>query len=335
MSCGLGILQGYWDSRALGVAFDFGGGASSGLKQIPCRGVYPFGGVRKLDITILIQYISAMEFREKWNRFADRAMKFFGLRPYSTGPRSVDPYNIYFDDDDPDDKRALRVAMFVALLFHFLLFIIRFAAGAGVFIPDNRQLITLRNIAGPPSIAGGGAPKTAPKKVEVPKPKPQPIPFPDPTPDDPEPLYEPVLEVAPQIIAQMGTDISIGDISAPPGTGGLGGSSGRIAGRGPGGPGDGVYTVGGGVMPPVVIAQPLPLYTEEARKARIEGLVLLQAIIRKDGSVDSFKVIRGLGYGLDESAINTIATKWRFKPGTLNGQPVDVQANIEISFRLY
>jgi len=51
--------------------------------------------------------------------------------------------------------------------------------------------------------------------------------------------------------------------------------------------------------------------------------------------VDSFKVIRGLGYGLDESAINTIATKWRFKPGSLNGQPVDVQATIEVSFRLY
>ena len=96
-----------------------------------------------------------------------------------------------------------------------------------------------------------------------------------------------------------------------------------------------VYGIGGGVKAPVAIFQPLPLYTEDARKARVEGIVLLQAIIRKDGSVDSFRVIRGLGYGLDESAINTIATKWRFKAGTLNGQPVDVQANIEVSFRLY
>ncbi len=107
-------------------------------------------------------------------------------------------------------------------------------------------------------------------------------------------------------------------------------------GRGTGsGIGDGVYGLGGGVKAPVAIYQPLPLYTEEARRARVEGIVLLQAIIRKDGSVDSFKVIRGLGYGLDESAINTIATKWRFKPGTLSGQPVDVQANIEVTFRLY
>jgi TonB family protein len=93
--------------------------------------------------------------------------------------------------------------------------------------------------------------------------------------------------------------------------------------------------VGNGVRPPQVLFEPLPAYTEEARKAHAEGIVLVQAVIRKDGSVDSFKVLRGLGYGLDESAITTIASKWRFKPGTLNGSPVDVQANIEVSFRLY
>ncbi len=83
------------------------------------------------------------------------------------------------------------------------------------------------------------------------------------------------------------------------------------------------------------LTQPLPTYTQEARKARAEGTVLLQGIIRKSGSVDSLKVIRGLGYGLDESALNTIQTKWRFQPGTHNGVPVDVQANIEVSFKLY
>jgi len=276
------------------------------------------------------------KFRESWASFADGFLKFFGLRPYAIGPRAVDPYNIYLDEQDPDDKRALRMAMFIAIMFHLMLFIVKFTTESMVFFPDNKQLITLRNIAGPPSTAGGGKPKTAPKRVEVPKPKPKPLPFPDPTPDDPEPLYEPVPENAPQIIAQMSTSLSIGDIDAPPGDGGLGGESeGAGVGRGTSGPGDGIYTVGGGVMAPQAISQPLPLYTEEARKSRVEGLVLLQAIIRRDGSVDSFKVIRGLGYGLDESAINTIATKWRFKPGTLNGRPVDVMANIEVSFRLY
>jgi len=51
--------------------------------------------------------------------------------------------------------------------------------------------------------------------------------------------------------------------------------------------------------------------------------------------VDSFKVIRGLGYGLDESAITTIASKWRFKPATFRGMPVDFEINIEVAFRLF
>ncbi len=190
-----------------------------------------------------------------------------------------------------------------------------------------------------------------------------------PDPEDPRPLIpaEDLMASAPSV--QMPIDIPqdmslpIGDIMAPPngsrssgpglgggiGTGrGTGVGSGTGPGVGPGsgggmgggsgggiGSGVGPYVVGGGVKAPVAIYQPLPAYTEEARKARAEGIVLIQAIIRKDGSVDSFKVLRGLGYGLDESAINTIATKWRFKPGTLNGTPVDVQANIEVSFRLY
>jgi protein CpxP len=96
----------------------------------------------------------------------------------------------------------------------------------------------------------------------------------------------------------------------------------------------GVYVVGSGVKAPVAVYQPLPAYTQEARDAKVEGIVLLQCIIRKDSSITDVKVIRGLGYGLDESAINTL-TSWRFKPGTLNGTPVDVRANVEISFRLY
>ena len=283
-----------------------------------------------------------MSFKESWARFSDKFMKFFGLRPFDTGSRMIDPYNIYLDEDDPNDRRALRVAMFAALLFHLLLFVVRFATDARVFIPDNRQLITLRNLAGPQMGGGGGGrPKTAAPRAEVPKPKPVVLPFPDPTPDAPEPLYQPVTESAPQIVAQVGNDFSIGEATGPAGSAGLGGSGrggglGDGTGRGTGsGIGDGVYGLGGGVKPPVAIYQPLPLYTEDARRARVEGIVLLQAIIRKDGSVDSFRVIRGLGYGLDESAINTIATKWRFKPGTLSGQPVDVQANIEVTFRLY
>lgn len=115
------------------------------------------------------------------------------------------------------------------------------------------------------------------------------------------------------------------------------GSGGGMGGGSGGGIGSGVgpYVMGSGVTEPIPIEDPRPAYTEEARKNRTEGTLVLQAIIRANGRVDSFKVVKGLGYGLDESAISTISTKWKFKPGTFKGQPVDVLANIEVTFRLY
>ena len=83
-----------------------------------------------------------------------------------------------------------------------------------------------------------------------------------------------------------------------------------------------------------MIYKTLPGYTEEARKNRVEGIVLLEVVVRANGSVDNAKVVRGLGFGLDESALREVVTKWKFKPGTLEGRPVDVQALIEVSFRL-
>ncbi len=88
------------------------------------------------------------------------------------------------------------------------------------------------------------------------------------------------------------------------------------------------------VKPPKAIYQPLPPYTPEARANKIEGKVVLIAIIHKDGTVAVSKVAKGLGYGLDESAIHTVETQWRFEPGTRNGKPVDVYANIEVGFFL-
>jgi TonB family protein len=90
-----------------------------------------------------------------------------------------------------------------------------------------------------------------------------------------------------------------------------------------------------GVTAPKVLEAPSPSYTEEARIARAEGIVTLNAVVRKDGRVDRFEVVNGLGYGLDESAIRTVATEWRFKPATYEGQPVDCRAHIEVAFRIY
>ncbi|MBN1568752.1 MAG: TonB family protein [Acidobacteria bacterium] len=100
-------------------------------------------------------------------------------------------------------------------------------------------------------------------------------------------------------------------------------------------PPEGVFVPGGQVKAPVIIYQRMPSYTQAARDARAEGIVLLEATVRKNGTVDSIKVLRGIGYGLDESAVHTIATEWKFRPGTRNGQPVDVRVVIETAFRLY
>jgi TonB family protein len=62
---------------------------------------------------------------------------------------------------------------------------------------------------------------------------------------------------------------------------------------------------------------------------------VLEVMIRKDGSASPLKVVRGLGYGLDESAVETVKKKWRFKPGMKDGKPVEVKADIEIQFSLW
>jgi TonB family protein len=98
---------------------------------------------------------------------------------------------------------------------------------------------------------------------------------------------------------------------------------------------NGTYLVGKGVTQPVALPNPMPSYTEEARRARVQGVILLKCIIHRDGTVGVPYIIRGLGYGLDQSAINTIEKYWRFRPGTFQGQPVDVMVDIEVVFRIH
>jgi len=95
------------------------------------------------------------------------------------------------------------------------------------------------------------------------------------------------------------------------------------------------YITGKGVQSPILVSQPKPPYSAEAKFVKTEGIVVLEAIVYKDGSVGIIKLLRSLGYGLDESAIKTIEEKWLFKPGMMNGQPVNIKVDIEVSFGLY
>ncbi len=96
-----------------------------------------------------------------------------------------------------------------------------------------------------------------------------------------------------------------------------------------------VYVVGPDVTEPEVLSAPRPNYTEEARRARREGVIILGAVIEADGSVDNVVLVKGLGFGLDEISAETVMKKWRFKPATRDGKPVAVKVNIETTFRLY
>jgi len=116
--------------------------------------------------------------------------------------------------------------------------------------------------------------------------------------------------------------------------GGLG--SGNGGGFGPGsggGVGGGVFRVGGGVSQPAVIFKVDPEYSEEARKAKYSGTVMLAVVVDVEGHARDIHVVKSLGMGLDEKAIEAVE-KWKFKPGMKGGQAVNVRATIEVNFRL-
>lgn len=138
-------------------------------------------------------------------------------------------------------------------------------------------------------------------------------------------------------LAKMGIPSNGTGAGAGIGTGRGGGvGAGNGAGFGPGsggGVGGGVYRIGGGVSPPQLLFKVEPEYSEEARKAKFQGTVVLYVEVDEHGNPRNLKVIRPLGLGLDQKAIEAVE-KWRFKPGLKDGKPVAVAATIEVNFRL-
>jgi protein TonB len=111
---------------------------------------------------------------------------------------------------------------------------------------------------------------------------------------------------------------------------GEGSGSGIGNGYGPGG----VVQVGGGVKGPVIIYQPEPEFSEEARKAKFMGVVTVSLIVDATGKPQNVKVTRGVGMGLDENAVAAVK-QYRFKPATENGKPVAVYLNVEVNFEIF
>ena len=206
-------------------------------------------------------------------------------------------------------------------------------------------------------LGGGGSENDTPKAArtkELPRHDALTVPLSKPHESDPELTNDPP-KPEPQIqIPAVMTTAGIQDISAltspsitdsqGPATGG-GGGDGKGSGVGPGtGPGLGPGRNGGtgdgdrggnGVASPRLVKEVKPGYTPQALRARIQGMVTLQAVVLPDGSVGTAHIVRSLDstFGLDEEAVKAVKL-WRFLPGTLAGRAVPVRVEIELTFTL-
>jgi protein TonB len=223
----------------------------------------------------------------------------------------------------------------------------------------------LKQPAPPPKAQVKGAslerspvPKPRPVTTRPPEPKPKPTPPPPapepvakpvepPPPEPPKPLPQvvaPVAQTAPDPVDKAGVLADAKDSdSHGAGTGngagtgqGTGIGEGTGSGIGPGsggGTGGGPYRPGAGITPPAIIREVRPDYTEEARRRGLSGDVELEIVVRADGSVANVRLLRGLGAGLDQRAIDAVK-QWRFSPARRFGTPVDVMVEVAVEFKL-
>ncbi len=121
------------------------------------------------------------------------------------------------------------------------------------------------------------------------------------------------------------------------GTGqGTGIGEGQGSGIGPGsggGTGGGPYRPGSGIAPPRLLREVKADYTEEARQRNVEGEVVLEIVVRHDGSVGDVRVLKGLDSGLNQKAVEAVK-QWRFSPARRLSQPVDVIVEVAVEFKL-
>jgi TonB family protein len=184
-----------------------------------------------------------------------------------------------------------------------------------------------------------------------PPPRPEPTPDPPPPPPPPAPPAPTPPVVAPVVSAPSDANDRAG-VPAPtsstapsngPGDGGgtgtgVGTGSGRGNGAGLGdgsvaGTGGGPYRPGSGITPPSIEREVKPVYTEDGRRRGVEGDVVMEVVVRADGTIGNVRVLQGLGSGLDQRAIDAVR-QWRFFPARRHGAAVDVMVEIAVEFRL-
>lgn len=202
----------------------------------------------------------------------------------------------------------------------------------------------------PPALRRGTSTLRSPLPVRRPPPVDPPpvVRVSDPPPIAPEPLPPVVAPVAPVAADPKDRAGVPADVPPAPETRGPGDQGGTGTGKdtgigegigpgvGPGiggGTGGGPYRPGSGITPPTVLREVKPDYTEEARRRSLEGDVVLEIVVRRDGSVGDVKILQGLGGGLDARAVDAVR-QWRFSPAKRQGAPVDVIVEVAVEFKL-
>jgi protein TonB len=215
------------------------------------------------------------------------------------------------DSHEEEEKKGLRLGIALAIAAHLLFFVVHLPdlGDKTYHIGTQDPVYVVQQIRFQP-------PPPAQQKTTKPQEKRKKIPIPDPTPDDPEPIV--IEEVDLPETDLIDIDAMVGIPEGPPGIGA---------------DGTGPVALGGGIKPPVKTYYPQPRYTEEARQAQVQGVVILEAVIDTEGNVSRVKVLKGLPSGLTNSATET-AKQWKFKPATLEGKPVAVFFVLTISFSL-
>ncbi len=209
-----------------------------------------------------------------------------------------------------EDRKVLRWSVGLAILFHFVLFLIHLPEVVQeVRAAEKPKVYVVQQVR--------FKPPTPQQQQQILQPRARKVPIPDPTPDEPEPIRT-IDEIDQQVVDIPVDDVLFDISSGPPPE--------KIDDTVP-------IQVVGDVRPPEKLFAPQPQYTEIARKARISGVVIVQAIIDKQGNVINIKVLKGLPMGLEEAAVDAMK-QWKFKPATLNGRPVTVYYNLTVNFKL-
>ena len=182
---------------------------------------------------------------------------------------------------------------------------------------------------------------------EIKPPEPPPAPKVEPPPAPPPPVVQaPVVSTPADVVEAKGQPAPV---QKPQPTnqgsgsgGGAGTGSGQGAGEGAGsgigegtggGEGGGPFRPGSGIEPPTLLREVKGSYTDDARRRGIQGEVLLEIVIRRDGSVGDVRVLRGLDRGLDQRAIEAVR-QWRFTAAKRRGVPVDLLVEVAVEFKL-